>query len=219
MVEVDGKKHITWEMQKKEGRHRALKAEVTKAQQDMVIIGAENAVEISSDGESYRQVIDEKVVMIFKRLGKGGYMLDLTMVQEPTEGVKVTIPRYRYSGFCWRGTPKWTGENSTMLSSGGHNRENANHQEAKWCMVSGDTPTGKATLLVMSAASKPERLRVWNSKMHHGNPFVNFNPVVKDSLQLKDGNEAVALRRYRLIMMDRELTADDADTYWQAWTK
>ena len=84
-------------------------------------------------------------------------------------------------------------------------------------MVSGKTPTGKATMLIMSAAEEPELLRVWGSKQHHGNPFVNFNPVVKESLVLKKENKAVSERYYRLIMVDRELKADEADEMWKTW--
>lgn len=223
LVEVRGKKHVTWEMQKKEGRHRSIKAKATLVEKDAVLIGAHNAVEISLDGSAYRQVIEEKVAMRFGRLEKSGYTLDVDIFQRPFKGEKVTIPRYRYSGFCWRGTPKWTGENSTMLTSGGHNRDNANHQEAKWCLVSGDACGGKATLLILSAAAmdggQPERLRVWDSKMHHGNPFVNFNPVVKESFELKEENDAVTRRSYRLIMVDRQLSAEEAEGLWSEWAE
>ncbi|MDX1679951.1 MAG: DUF6807 family protein [Akkermansiaceae bacterium] len=219
LVKIGGDKFVTWELQQGEGRHRGDIAGIVKADADEVQMNARNLVEISRDAKSYEPVIEERATLHFARHGKDGYQLDIDLAQHPVEGVDPVIQKYRYSGFAWRGTPEWTGENSTMLSSGGHHRDNANHQPAKWCLVSGDTPGGEATMLILSAADTPERLRVWGSNMHHGNPFVNFNPVVKKSLKLKEANKPVSHRRYRLIMVDREIKADEADKLWNEWMK
>lgn len=221
-VTVNGKDHITWELQDKQGRHRAVQANIVRAEPGEVILNARNVAEITEDGEHYRPVIEEQVAMVFKKVD-GGYQLDLGICQDAAKGEQVTIPKYRYSGFSWRGTDAWTAENSVMLASGGHHRDNANHQPANWVMVKGDTPGGKATMLIMSAApmagGEPERLRVWGSKQHHGMPFVNFNPVVKESVQLKREAAAVSRRSYRLIMVDRAIEAEEADALWKAWAE
>ncbi len=223
LVEVDGGKHITWEMQKKQGRHRAVKAKIVGVEDDEVLITGSNVTEISKGGEVYTPVINGEASLHFGRFGKDGYHLDIHLYHRPVEGKEVDILKYRYSGFCWRGTPEWTAETSTMLTSEGHHRDNANHQPANWCMVHGKTPTGKATMLILSKAAvtagQPELLRVWGSKQHHGNPFVNFNPVVKESFKLTEENKAVSQRAYRLIMVDRELTAKDAGKFWEEWAK
>ena len=224
LVQVDGKKHVTWEMQKKQGRHRAVSAKIVRQNDNEVIVTARELTEISKDGgRTYIPVIRGTAVMLFARQGKDGYRLDIDLHHSPVEGKKPTIVKYRYSGFCWRGAPEWSAGNSVLLSSGGHHRDNGNHQPARWCQVSGMTPEGKATMLVMSAAAmdggQPELLRVWGSEQHHGNPFVNFNPVVKQSFELKEENEAVSRRSYRLIMVDRELKADEARELWDDWTK
>lgn len=219
LVEVDGSKFITWEMQKKQGRHRAVNAEIVSAEDDRVLITGNNVTEISKDGETYTPVINGAASLLFARHGKDGYQLDIDLHHTPAESKEVNILKYRYSGFCWRGTPEWTAETSTMLTSEGHHRDNANHQPAKWCMVHGKTPTGKATMLILSAAKKPEMLRVWGAKQHHGNPFVNFNPVVKESFKLNDENKAVSHRSYRLIMVDRTFMAEEANKLWAEWSK
>lgn len=218
LVGVDGGEFVTWEMQKKQGRHRAVDAKLVSADDDKVLITGNNVTEVSKDGEKYTPVIDGTASLVFSRHGKDGYQLDIDLHHTPVEGKEVDILKYRYSGFCWRGTPEWTAETSTLLTSGGHHRDNGNHQPATWCMVYGKTPTGKATMLILSAAEKPELLRVWGSKDHHGIPFVNFNPVVKESLRLTEDNKAVSRRSYRLIMVDRELNAGEADHYWAEWT-
>jgi len=89
-------------------------------------------------------------------------------------------------------------------------------------MVSGPSTNGMATLLILSAAEKlaetPEKLRVWDSKMHDGAPFVNFNPVMDKSLTLDDANPAVSKREYRVIAADRVIDAAAADAEWRKWT-
>lgn len=222
LVKLDGKKYVTWEMQAKQGRHDARKGEIRSVQPDEVSLMAENQTKILPKGGDYQPVIDEQVAMTFKRLGGDAYLLDVQIVQKAVSGEEVTIPAYRYSGFSWRGPAAWTAQTSSLLTSGAHHRDNANHQPAVWTMVKGDTPTGKATMLIMSRASldagQAERLRVWGSDQHHGTPFVNFNPVVDQDAELRDGNRAVSHRNYRLILADRELTAHDADQYWEQWT-
>lgn len=222
LTQVGGKKYVTWEMQKKQGRHDAVEAKVMNVAPDQVLMSGVNQTKILPEEGEYKAVIKEDLAMRFGRLGADGYMLDIELVQQPEIQEPVTIAKYRYSGFSWRGSASWTAETSTMLTSGGHHRDNANHQPATWCMVHGKTPAGKATMLILSKASvdagQHELMRVWGSKQHHGMPFVNFNPVVKESLELKAANKAVSHRSYRLIMVDRELDAEDANQYWEDWT-
>lgn len=221
LVQVDDKKYVTWEMQKKEGRHDALSAAIEEVKADQVRFSGKGQTKILPKGGDYLPVIDEGLTMSFARLGEDAYVLDMELTQTAIKDA-VTIPKYRYSGFAWRGPESWTSETSTMLSSGGHNRQTANHQAAKWCMVTGATPDGKATMLILSAApvtaGQAELLRVWGPKQHHGIPFVNFNPVVRADQDLAPENKAVSHRRYRLIVADREISAEQAAAYWQEWS-
>lgn len=217
-VEVDGKKHNCWELQNGEGRQVAVDAKLTTAEADKIVITARNRHEIKK-GDAYQPVLEETALMTFRPIGEKAYQLDIEIQQKPAGDLKVVIPAYRYSGFSWRGPASWTGETSRMLTSGGHDRTNANHQPARWVMVGGDTPKGKATMLILSAApmdgGEGERLRVWGPKQHHGEPFVNFNPVVKDSPALTD--PPVGQRRYRLVLADKAFTPEEAESLWQEW--
>lgn len=219
-VQVDGKKYNCWELQAGEGRQMAASAKVIRKSDDEVAILAENRHEIR-DGDTYRPVLREETTLVFQRLDPRTYRLDIDIQQQPVDGIEVIVSAYRYSGFSWRGPASWTGETSRMRTSGGHDRTNANHQPARWVTVDGGTPGGHATMLILSAApmhdGAAELLRVWGPKQHHGEPFVNFNPVVKTSPPLSD--PAVAHRKYRLILADREITPEDADKLWKAWEK
>lgn len=219
-VTVGGKKHITWELQSGEGRHVAKSAKVTARTEDSVAITAINEIQIRR-GKGYEAVIAETANLRFSRLGGDAYTLDIELNHAPAGDLPVEITAYRYSGFSWRGPMSWTGKNSAMVTSGGQNRDSANGQEARWVFVSGPSEGGKASFLMLSGAGKDgnpaERLRVWNSKMHHGNPFINFNPVMKKSFLLTDENPEVSSRRYRIVMSDRALTAGDAEALWKEW--
>lgn len=221
MLTVDGKDYVTWEMQQKQGQHLAMTAKVVSCAADRVEIEASNRTLIRPDGGEGKAALAEQVHLSFFRLGGDAYGLDIRITQRPVAATEVTVKRYRYSGFSWRGTGTWNKDNSVMHTSGGHHRDNANHQPANWVMVGGKTPDGCATMLLMSGAAKQgvqaERLRVWGSNMHDGMPFVNFNPVVKESLSMKPEDPRVADRRYRLILADRAIPAAEADRMWAAW--
>jgi hypothetical protein len=108
-----------------------------------------------------------------------------------------------------------------MVTSEGQGRDDANGKPARWVFVTGPTPTGTATILIMSAATKlagtAERLRVWDSKAENGTPFVNFNPVMEKPLPLDDTNPAVSNRKYRVIAADYQIDATAAEAEWQKW--
>jgi hypothetical protein len=217
-LRVDGKKFNCWELQNLQGRQTAVDAEVLHKSDDEVTILATSRHEIRRDDE-YLPVLDEKTTLTFRRVGETTYQLDIDIQQKPASGQAVVVSAYRYSGFSWRGPASWTGETSTMRTSGGHDRTNANHQPARWVTVDGPTPAGHGTMLLMSAApadgGTPELLRVWGPKQHHGEPFVNFNPVVKQSPQLTE--PIVARRLYRLILADEAISPAQADKHWAAW--
>ena len=58
----------------------------------------------------------------------------------------------------------------------------------------------------------PEPMRIWPS----GDVFFGFCPVVYADWKLMPGNEYV--RRYRVLVYDGKLTADEIEKYWQAFT-
>jgi hypothetical protein len=225
-LSTDGRKFNTWELQVKQGRHAAVSATVTSKSADEVVLKLVNQSEIKTTADTkYQPVITEQTTLRFARLGKDAYVLDLTIRQEPVKGKNVEVIKYRYSGFSWRGTPDFKKANSQMQTSGGHNRDTANGQTARWAMVSGDVPSGvqkeKATILIMSAAPKnggtPERLRVWNSKVGTDAQFINFNPVVETTQTMDTQHPGVSSRKYRLILADRAIKPTEAKQLWQVW--
>lgn len=220
-IETGGGKFNCWEIQQGEGGLVARGVKQVPGGPDAVEWEFANEVVVMPDGGAPEPAIAQKARVRVSSI-KGANVVDITL-DEKASGGPVTVSNYRYSGFSWRGTPEWNKDNSTMLTSGGRHRDNANHTPARWVMVSGKAGTGEATMLIMSAAEKlagtPEKLRVWGSKAENGAPFINLNPVVDEALPLDDAHPAVSKRKYRLIAADGKITADQANAFWNAWVK
>lgn len=215
-VQVDGKIFNSWEIQEGQGAHVARKAKALPGGNAWEL---QNETIIKKPGSEPLTVITETTRM---ELGQAADSRSVDFeISQQAAVPGVTIAAYRYSGFSWRGPAGWSRHNSTLLTSGGHSRENANGQPARWTLVTGKTPQGDATVLILSAAQKlcgtPERMRVWDSNAHEGAVFLNFNPVQTKALPLDDEHPAVSHRKYRIILADRVIEADEADAKWNEW--
>lgn len=219
-IEVNGVKHNTWEIQEGQGGHAAKSAKLLSSKKGVHTWELKNQTIIKSPGAEPVAAIDETSTLSFSR-DDDSHVLDIEIRQQAA-GAPVKIVNYRYSGFSWRGAASWNKDNSIMLTSGGKDRDHANGTPARWVLVTGDSPKGKATMLIMSAAADiagtEEKVRVWDSKAHDGAPFVNFNPVMDKPLPLEAGNKAVSHRKYRIIAADRAIDATAAETAWRKWT-
>lgn len=219
-VEIDGKPYNTWEMQEGQGAHVGRTAKLLSGGPDKVEWELSNDTVIKPADGPPATVIHETARVTVGSQGKDATVVDVAISQQVTDK-PVTIVNYTYSGFSWRGPASWNKDNSTLTTSEGLDREHANGKPARWMMVSGPTPNGTATVLLMSAAADlagtPECLRVWNAKMGDGTPFVNFNPVMGKALPLDAGHPAVSNRKYRVLAVDRTLDATAAEAEWKKW--
>lgn len=221
-IEVGGAQHNIWEIQEGQGAHVAKSVKHLEDVDGSMHWEFLNEVEIRKNGKDPQTVIRETAHFSLSTIGEDMNVIDLSLRQKIVER-PVNIINYRYSGFSWRGPASWNKDNSVMTTSEGRSRDDANGTAARWAMVSGPTPSGKATVVLMSAAveiaAAPERLRVWDSKAENGAPFINFNPVMEKPLPLDDAHPAVSQRVYRVLAADREITAEQAEAAWQEWNR
>jgi hypothetical protein len=216
-IEVDGAKYNCWEIQEGQGAHVAkhviplMKTPDNSRSWDFI-----NETVIKKPGAAPVAAIHE-TAQVSVSVQEDAQVLDIS-IRQKAAGAPVKILEYRYSGFAWRGPASWNKDNSTLTTSAGMGRDDANGTSARWVMMSGPTPHGSATVLMMSAATTPEKLRVWDSKAQNGAPFVNFNPVMDKALPLDDAHPQVSKRRYRVIAADHTITKAEADREWKKWT-
>ena len=218
-IEVDGSKYNCWEIQEGQGAHVARSAKLLSDTPENPEWEFLNETVVRKPGAAPVTVIRE-TARVGLSLHGDAEVLDISIVQKAAAS-PVKIVEYRYSGFSWRGPVSWNKDNSTMTTSEGKSRDDANGTPARWVVVSGPTPNGSASVLMMSAATMvagtPEHLRVWDSKNGNGMPFVNFNPVMKDLLPLDEAHPAVSNRKYRVIAADHVIDAPAAEAEWKKW--
>lgn len=215
-IEVEGAKYNCWEIQEGQGAHVARNVRpLMKVPGDSLQWDFLNETVIKKPGAAPVAVIHETAKVTVTVKGDA-QLLDIS-IRQKAAGAPVKIVQYRYSGFSWRGPASWNKDNSTMTTSAGKGREDANGTTARWVMVSGITPNGSASVLMMSAADTPEKLRVWNHTAANGTPFVNFNPVMDKPLPLDDAHPQVSNRKYRVIAADRTISVTEAESEWKGW--
>lgn len=215
-IKVDGREIITWELQKGEGLIRGRKASATDtgfiAESDYIDRTALDGPLVVLHETTRVNVADLKVSSV------DGYFLDIEITHRCATEHPVEISKYRYSGFALRASSHWNKDTSSILTSEGKDRYEANFTRAVWLKVEGDVPKGgKAGVLMMGHPTNhahPELLRTWD-KPHNGAVFVNFNPVQEASWNFEPGKAYT--RRYRIFVYDGEINKQQADGLWEEY--
>lgn len=153
-------------------------------------------------------------------LRDGVWLWDFTTELNCATTDPVTLLEYRYAGFGFRATEQWTNQNSSVLTSEGNTRKNADGTTAKWCIMKGETDGSDAGILFMSYPANynfPEPLRIWpeNANGGRGDMFFNFAPTKNMDWKLEPGKTYVL--RYRMLVFDGDLSAEQAEQTWQAF--
>ena len=130
---------------------------------------------------------------------------------------------YRYGGgICIRATEKWQKDNSTILTSEGKNREEADGSRARWAIVEGETNVKekRSGILFMSHPSNrqhPEPLRVWPEDANDGKGDIMFNitPIRYKPWKIEPKQDYTL--KYRMVVFDGELSKESAEVYWTSF--
>ncbi len=215
-IKVDGREIITWELQKGEGLIRAGSATVTETG---FIAESDYVDRTAPDGPLVVLKETAKLdVAGFNAGSANGYSLDIEISHCCATEHPVEVVKYRYSGFSIRASSQWNKDNSTILTSEGKGRSEANFTRSAWLKTEGVTREERsAGVLLMGHPlnhAHPELLRTWD-KQHNGAVFANFNPVQEASWKFEPGNDYV--RRYRVFVYDGELSKKQADRLWEKY--
>ena len=218
-IETEGRKVLCWELQKGDGLIQAKESKLTEdgftAKSVYIDRKAKGGAKVL-----LHETLNVKVSKIIDKPARG-YILDLEIVHEVAGDKPITVSKYRYSGFSFRGTPAWDAKTSSVLTSEGKDYDAANFTRSKWVRVEGQAGEGKtAGVLLMSRSDNqdhPEKLRTWNKKTHHGSIFVNFNTVQEKSWVFEPGKKYP--RNFRVFVYDGKVTAEQAEGMWKAYAK
>ncbi len=145
-----------------------------------------------------------------------------TKIKTPLES-GILFNAYRYGGgIGFRATEKWHKGNTSVLTSEGKDRLSADGSSAKWAIIEGESKTkeGRSGILFMSFPGNkvfPEPMRVWpkDANKGRGDMFFEFCPIRHKKWNIK--SEKAYKLNYRLLIFDGEITAEQAEIYWQGF--
>ncbi len=148
------------------------------------------------------------------------WLVDFTSILNCATEDGILFFKYRYGGgIGYRATELWGKDNSTVLTSEGKTRDEADATKARWCIIKGETQSeeGNSGILFMSNPQNrehPEPMRMWPSNDHKGkaNMFFMFTPIRDNKWELEPGKNYAL--KYRLLVFDGELTPTEAEQYW-----
>ncbi|MFH0759826.1 MAG: PmoA family protein [Bacteroidota bacterium] len=152
------------------------------------------------------------------------YLVDLSSTLSTPLESGITLEAYRYGGgIGFRATEKWHTSNSTVLTSEGKTRADADGTQARWAIIEGETsvPEGRSGILFLSHPQNqahPEPMRVWPADQYDGqsNVFFEFCPIRHREWVLEPGQSYTL--RYRLVVFDGTMDAETAEMYWKEWS-
>ena len=134
----------------------------------------------------------------------------------------ILLDAYRYGGgIGYRALEKWNKNNSTVLTSAGKTRADADGTFAKWCIVEGESIAGegKSGILFLSHPSNrmhPEPMRVWPSDMNgRGDLYFEFVPIRHVDWKLNPSQNYTL--KYRMVVYDGHMDQETADLYWNSF--
>jgi len=168
-------------------------------------------------------VINEILDVRVWNSGTGYWIIDYTTAINTPLKEGVMLDAYRYGGgIGYRATEKWTKHNSSVLTSEGKDRKEADGSNARWCIVEGesDVEEGRSGILFLSHPlnrEHPEPVRVWpeDANGNRGDLFFEFSPIRHKSWELKRGEDYVL--KYRMIVFDGQIDKEAAEAYWRSF--
>jgi hypothetical protein len=151
--------------------------------------------------------------------GQNYFIVDIISQLSCAQDIPVLLLEYRYGGLGWRTTGQWDRENSTVLTSEGHTRKDADGSLARWCIVQGAVDADHAGAVMMSYPANynhPEPLRIWPENIYErGDLFANFSPTKNKDWLLVPGKKHVL--KYRLLVFNGQMSKQRAEQAWQAF--
>jgi hypothetical protein len=150
--------------------------------------------------------------------GIKAYIVDLTTFLSVAGNEPIVFVAYRYAGgIGFRATGEWNNKNSTVLTSEGLTRKDADGSRARWADINGVfKDKGNSGITFFSHPSNrdfPEPMRVWPENQNGvGDVYFEFCPTRHKDWELVPGN--LYRLKYRMLVYDGKIESATADRLW-----
>jgi hypothetical protein len=151
--------------------------------------------------------------------GLKAWLVDLTTFLSVAGDSAIAFEAYRYGGGIGiRANEEWTKDNSSILTSEGNTRKDADGSRARWTDINGAFKNnGNSGIIFFSHPSNrehPEPMRVWPEDMNNnrGDVYFEFCPIRYKEWVLKPGN--IYRLKYRMLVYDGKVDKSAADRIW-----
>lgn len=168
--------------------------------------------------------INETWKILVSDAGGESYTMDMVVTLNCPLEDGILLEAYRYGGgLGFRATEKWGSDNSTILTSEGKTRKDADGSRGRWILLEGESSAaqGRSGILYLSHPDNrehPEPMRVWPEDQYDrkSNVFVEFCPIRHKEWKLEAGKDYIL--KYRLVVFDGAMSNEEAEEYWQAFS-
>ena len=150
--------------------------------------------------------------------GLKAYIVDLTTFLSVAGTEPIVFVAYRYAGgIGFRATGEWNNKNSTVLTSEGLTRKDADGSRARWVDINGEfRDKGNSGITFFSHPSNreyPEPMRVWPENQNGvGDVYFEFCPTRHKDWELNPGN--LYRLKYRMLVYDGKIDKATAERLW-----
>lgn len=227
LTHIEGREVDFWNLSKGQGTVRFAGIESMKASgKESVLRVRQKHIDFTVD-KAGKVAIEEILDMRARPEqieNRTAWIVDIVSRQKNVLDVPIVLDAYRYGGgLGFRATEQWTAKNSTVLTSEGKARAEADGTRARWCDVNGGFDDGsQAGIVFLSHPSNrehPEPMRVWpaDTNKGRGDIFFEFCPIRLNAWTFEPQKEYVL--RYRMIVYDGTLQPQTAEALWQDFTK
>lgn len=212
----DGKEVDFWNLKSRTGRIRFSKIIDTDASGDQARFCVEQEHLAFPDSDNETVVLRERLEITVREDG-GVYLIDYDVTQQNVAEQPIEFLKHRYGGMiALRGPSHWDRDNSRLVTSEGHDRNNGNGKPARWAVFAGPVSAESESTISIAMLghddnwNSPQRTRIWSDRIHRGAAFFLFVPTVNRALTLNP-NEEVRMR-YRLMLADETLERERIET-------
>jgi hypothetical protein len=155
--------------------------------------------------------------------GRTCWLIDLISTLNNPLDSAIELSAYRYGGgIGWRATAAWNKDNSSILTSEGKTRKDADGTHARWCKVEGWFPSGINSGIVFCShpgnRAHPEPMRIWPEDTNgRGDVFFEFCPIRHQKWILYPGKDYIL--KYRMLVFDGGISPEIAESVWQTYAQ